>query len=139
MVDLTSKFGRKVKRHLNNEHLIWLTTVGSDLSPQPRPVWFIWQDNSFIIFSQAQAHKLRHLAVHPSVALHFNIDEKGDDDVIVFLGTATIDTDIAPAHQVPAYFKKYRAGIAVLKMTPEQYGQKFSVAIRVTPTAVRGW
>jgi hypothetical protein len=28
MIDLTSKFGRKVKRHLKNEKVIWLTTVG---------------------------------------------------------------------------------------------------------------
>jgi hypothetical protein len=26
MIDLTSKFGRKVKRHLKNEKAIWLAT-----------------------------------------------------------------------------------------------------------------
>ena len=41
MIDLNSKFGRKVKRHLKQEYVVWLTTTGTDLSPQPRPVWFI--------------------------------------------------------------------------------------------------
>jgi PPOX class probable F420-dependent enzyme len=69
MIDLTSKFGRKVKRHLKNEKVIWLTTVGSDLTPQLRPVWFIWEDNSFLIFSQPHAHKIRHLAAHSKFSL----------------------------------------------------------------------
>jgi hypothetical protein len=52
MIDLATKFGRKVKQHLRQEYVIWLTTLGSDLSPQPRPVWFIWDSNSFLIFSR---------------------------------------------------------------------------------------
>ena len=32
MIELTSKFGRKVKRYLKNEKVILLTTVGSDLT-----------------------------------------------------------------------------------------------------------
>ena len=139
MIDLTTKFGRKVKRHLNREYVIWLTTVGADLSPQPRPVWFVWEGSSFVIFSQPHAHKVRHIAAHPRVALHFNTDEKGDENVIVFVGNAAIDPNVPPAHRLPAYFKKYRAGIAGLKMTPEQYSAEYSVAIRVTPTGVRGW
>ncbi len=139
MIDFTSKFGRKAKRHLAKDYVIWLTTVGADLSPQPRPVWFIWENDTFLIFSQPHAHKVRHLAAHPKVALHFNTDETGDRDVIVFIGTAAIDTSVPPAHKVPAYFKKYRTGIAGLGMTPEQFSREYSVAIRVTPTTLRGW
>ena len=139
MIDLTSKFGRKVKRHLKQEYVVWLTTVGSDLSPQPRPVWFIWDGASFLIFSQPHAHKVRHVAAHPQVALHFNTDETGDKVVIVCGGTATIDTSAPPAHKVRAYLTKYRAGIEELGMTPEQFSREYSVAIRVTPTSLRGW
>jgi PPOX class probable F420-dependent enzyme len=139
MIGLSSKFGRKVKRHLKQEYVVWLTTIGSDLSPQPRPVWFIWDGKSFLIFSQAQAHKVRHIAAHPRVALHFNTDETGDADVIVFVGTAAIDTTVSPAHKVRAYLNKYRASIAALGMTPQQFSTEYSVAIRVTPTSWRGW
>ena len=139
MIDLTSKFGRKVKRHLKQEYIVWLTTVGSDLSPQPRPVWFIWDGASFLIFSQPHARKVRHITAHPRVSLHFNTDETGDKDVIVLVGAATIDTTAPPAHHVRAYLRKYRAGIAELGMTPEQFSREYAVAIRVTPATLRGW
>lgn len=139
MIDLTTKFGRKVKRHLKDEYVIWLTTVGPDQAPHPRPVWFIWDGTSFLIFSKPGMQKLRDLSVHPQVALNFNTDAKGDLDVIVLLGTAIVDASIPPANKVAAYLKKYRSGITDLRMTPEEYGHAYSVAIRVTPTAVRGW
>jgi PPOX class probable F420-dependent enzyme len=139
MIDLTSKFGRKVKRHLRQQYIVWLTTLGSDLSPQPRPVWFIWDGASFLIFSQPHAHKVRHVTAQPRVALHFNTDETGDKDVIIFVGTAAIDPTVPPAHKVRPYLRKYRAGIAELGMTPEQFSQEYSVALRVTPTSLRGW
>jgi PPOX class probable F420-dependent enzyme len=139
MIDLTSKFGRKAKRHLKQQYVVWLTTIGADLSPQPRPVWFIWDGASFLIFSQPHAHKVRHITAHPQVALHFNTDESGDKDVIVFAGTAAIDPSVPPAHKVRAYFRKYRDGIQELGMTPEQFSREYSAAIRVTPTSLRGW
>ena len=139
MVDLTSKFGRAVKEHLNNQYVIWLTTVDSNLTPQPRPVWFIWEEDSFLIFSQAKAYKVKHITKNPKVALHFNTDETGDKHVIIFLGDASIDTNCPPAHQVPAYFEKYKSGIADLNMTPEEFSREYSTAIRIKPTQVRGW
>jgi len=139
MFDLNSKFGRVVRHHLKEEYFIWFTTVGTDLSPQPRPVWFIWDGKSFLLFSQAKAFKVRHLKNHQNVTLHFNSDETGDKHVIVFIGTAKIDPSVPPAHKVPAYFKKYKTGIEGLKMTPEEFSREYSVAIRVTPKEVRGW
>jgi len=139
MIDLATKLGRKAKRHLKQQYIVWLTTVGADLSPQPRPVWFIWDGASFLIFSQPHAHKVRHVTAHPQVALHFNTDETGDTDVVIFVGTAVIDTTAPPAHKVRAYLTKYRAGIEALGMTPEQFSAEYSVAIRVTPTTLRGW
>ena len=139
MIDLNSKFGRKVMRHLRQQYFVWFTTVGSDLAPHPRPVWFIWDHDSFLIYSQPQAYKVRHLMKHPKVALHFNSsDEKGEQDVIVFIGTATIDPHVPPAHKIPAFMKKYRAGVKALNMTPEELGMEYSTAIRVTPTSMRG-
>ena len=139
MIDLTSQFGRVVKQHLENEYFIWLTTVDSNLAPQPRPVWFIWEGDSFLIFSQAKAYKIKHIKKHPRVALHFNTDETGDKNLIVFIGEASIDLDSPPAHKVPAYFKKYKDGIAGLDMTPEEFSREYSVAIRIKPTQMRGW
>ncbi len=139
MIDLTSEFGRAVKQHLENQYVIWLTTVDAKLTPQPRPVWFVWQDDSFLIFSQPQAHKVSHIRKNPNVALHFNTDETGDKHVIVFTGQASIEPNGLQAHQVPAYFAKYKDGISNLGMTPEEFSRDYSTAIEIKPTDMRGW
>jgi PPOX class probable F420-dependent enzyme len=125
MIDLTSDFGRAVKQHIEKEYVIWLATVDSNLAPQPRPVWFIWENNSFLIFSQAKAHKVAHIQKNPKVALHFNTDETGDKHVIVFVGEASIDEKCPPADKVEAYFKKYQQGISDLNMTPEGFSNEY--------------
>ena len=140
MLDLNTKFGRVAKRHLKNEYFVWLTTVDSSGTPQPRPVWFIWETDSFLVYSQAKARKLSHINKNPKVALHFNTeDDEGDRPVIIFVGDAAPDPTCPPAHMVPGYFKKYKSGIAGLKMTPEGFSSEYSVAIRIKPTEVRGW
>lgn len=139
MIDFTTKFGQKAKQHIEEEYFIWFTTVGADLTPQPRPVWFIWEADSFLIFSRPDAFKVAHVKQHPNVALHFNTDDKADKNVIVFLGKAEIDPNVPSAHEVPAYFEKYKNGMEELGMTPEAFSHEYSLAIRVTPARVRGW
>ncbi len=139
MIDLTSEFGQRAKEHLEEEYFIWFTTVGADLTPQPRPVWFIWDDNAFLIFSQPEAHKVKHIQQHPSVALHFNTDAKADNDVIVFLGEAEIDPSTPPADRLHSYCEKYKTGIEELGMIPEEFSKEYSLAIRIKPKKLRGW
>jgi PPOX class probable F420-dependent enzyme len=138
-MDFNSKLGRKAKRLIKENFVIWLTTVDASLTPQPRPVWFVWDADTFLIFSQPDAHKVQQLIEHPGVSLNFNTDPTGDEDVVVFLGTAAIEPDAPPAHQVAAYIKKYRSGMKTLKMSPEEFSRSYSVVIRVTPTSLRGW
>ena len=139
MIDLTTEFGRAVKQHLENQYVVWLTTVDSNLTPQPRPVWFLWENGSFLIFSQPNAYKVKHIERNPKVALHFNTDETGDRHVIILTGDATIHRDSPPAHAVPAYLEKYKSGILALAMTPEGFSKDYSIAIRIHPTQLRGW
>ena len=139
MAEKKSKLETKAKKFIRQEYAIWLTTIGANLTPQPRPVWFVWDKDSFLIFSQPQAHKLNHIKQHSNVSLHFNADKDLDQDVIIYLGTARIDPDAPPVHKVRAYLKKYRTGIESMGATVEQFSQAYFVAIRVTPTALRGW
>ena len=140
MLDFNSKFGRTIKRHLKNQYFVWLTTVDSKGTPQPRPVWFIWEDDSFLIFSQTNAYKVKHIKNNPKVSLNFNTtDEDGEKDVIIFIGDAVIDKKVSPAHEVKAYLKKYKTGIIGLNTTPEDFSKEYSTAIRIKPTEVRGW
>ncbi len=140
MLDFTSELGQKARRHIDSEYFIWLTTVDSHSTPQPRPVWFVWHDGAIIVYSQPGAFKVKHIRAHPQVSLHFNTpDDKGEQDVIVFSGTAEIAKDLQPAHLLPSYMEKYASGIAGLDSTPEKFGQEYSVAIRIVPAALRGW
>lgn len=140
MIDFNTKLGRFASKHIKSEYFIWLTTVDPKGTPQPKPVWFIWENDSFLIFSQAKAHKLKHIQKNPRVSLHFNTkDLKGEKRLIVFTGTATIDEDCLPANRIRAYMRKYKGGINSLNATPEQFAQEYSVAIRINPTNVRGW
>ena len=139
MADNKKKLESKARRLAKQEYIIWLTTVDSTNTPQPRPVWFIWDKDSFLVFSQPDAHKVAHIKKNPFVSLHFNTDKTGDQDVIVYVGTASIDKTVKPAHKVAAYFKKYKAGIEEIGMTPEKFSEEYSVAIRVKPSSLRGW
>ena len=130
MIDLTTDFGRAVERHLKEETVIWLTTVDSHLTPQPRPVWFLWENDSVLIFSKPDAYKVKHIGKHPRISLHFNTDETGDKHVIILTGEARIEPGIPSAMHVAAYLDKYRTGIADLDMTPESFSAEYSTPIR---------
>jgi PPOX class probable F420-dependent enzyme len=139
MIDLKTEFGHAVERHLMEETVIWLTTVDAHLTPQPRPVWFLWEYETILVFSQPGAYKIKHIKQHPRVALHFNTDATGDKHVIVMTGEASIDTNGVSPNQVPAYLEKYKSGIADLNMTPEAFTAEYATLIRITPSELRGW
>ena len=137
MIDLTSKFGIHVAQRLDKEIVIWLTTVGADGTPQPSPVWFLWADQAFLIYSRPNTPKLRNIERSPRVALNFDSDGQGGD-IVVFTGEARIDPQAPPAHEIPAYLKKYREHIAGINMTPDHFARGYSVALRIVPTKLRG-
>lgn len=140
MIDFKSKLGRKAMRHLKREYFVWLTTIDASGRPQPRPVWFILEGDTLLIYSQPGAFKLKHILNNPNVSLHFNTpDAKGEEDVIVFSGTATIDPKAELVHKNSAYLRKYRTGIKTLGATPQQFTQTYSTAIRITLLSLRGW
>lgn len=137
MIDLTSPFGVRVAQRLNDEIVIWLTTVRADGAPAPSPVWFLWDGTTVLIYSQPNTPKLRNIASNPLVALNFDGDG-GGGNIIVLNGTAQIDSSAPAADQDMAYLVKYRDHIAEIGMTPESFAASYSVALRVTPTNLRG-
>jgi PPOX class probable F420-dependent enzyme len=137
VIDFESKVGARAQQRLQEEFTIWLTTSGANGAPHPRPVWFIWDGEAVLIYSQPNQAKLQHIANNPRVALHFDGGPKALD-VQVFTATAELLSNPTPAHQVPAYAAKYGAEIERMGATVEAFGQTYSVAIRVVPERVRG-
>ena len=56
-----------------------------------------------------------------------------------YVGRAQKDANVPSVNKVRAYFKRYWAGSQDMVSTPAQFSQEYSVAIRVTPTSLRGW
>jgi PPOX class probable F420-dependent enzyme len=137
MIDLSTEFGQRVQRRLKGEQIVWLTTVGPDGRPHPRPVWFLWRQGEMLIFSQPGTHKLDHIRRNPQVALNFDSDGRGGD-IVVFTGTASIDDSLPPANEVKDYIHKYAIGLERIGMSPEAFAGSYSVPIRVDLTSLRG-
>jgi PPOX class probable F420-dependent enzyme len=138
MIDMTTDFGARVARRLQNERIVWLTTVRANGQPEPNPVWFLWDGESIIIFSPPDAHKVHNIMQRPKVSLHLNSDEFGGD-VVIFAGEASIVPDVHAADAYPALVEKYRPNLDVPgSITTEQFVNGYSTAIRVIPTRLRG-
>jgi len=137
MIDLTTKFGKRAARRLADEEFIWLTTTDNQGNPQPRPVWFLWNGESVLIFSQPQAHKVAHIKIHPRVALNLDSANSGED-IVVLLGEAQIDPAPVSQAEMESYIEKYRQGLVSINMTESEFKDSYSIIIRVTPTHLRG-
>jgi len=137
-VEKATRTGTRVARRLRSEEIIWLTTVRQDGTPQPSPVWFLWDGSEFLIYSQPDKPKLRNIKRNKRVALHLNSDESGGE-MAAFAGEARIDRRAPTAKDVPDYVRKYARGIKSIGMDPDSFSKSYSVAIRVRPTSVRAW
>lgn len=136
-LDLSTEFGSRVVRRLQEERIIWLTTVGADAAPQPSPVWFLWDGTDVLIYSQPDTPKIRNIARNPCIALNFDGDGRGGN-IIVITGEARVDPRTPPAHDMPAYVTKYQQGFKRIQVSPESFAQRYSVPIRITLQRVRG-
>ncbi len=118
------------------EKMAWLTTVRRDGTPLPTPIWFLWWGDHFLLFSEPNALKVRNIRRNGRVAINFNTDATGEK-FAVFTGTATIDPEPVAAAERAAYVEKYRQGMVMIGVTPEEHAGRWSTAIRVRPERIR--
>ena len=137
-IDTSTDFGKRLLERLHDEEIVWLVTVNRHGVPQPSPVWFHWEQDEVLIFSQPNAPKVRNIATNPAVALHLNSSAHGDD-IAILTGTAEVADDAPKVDQVDAFVRKYKRGLRSLGMTPEEMAASYSATIRVTIEHVRGW
>jgi len=137
MIDLSSEFGVHVEKRLHDEGVIWLTTVASDGTPQPNPVWFHWDGNSFLIYTKPDAMKLKNIKRNPKVSLNLEGATTYGGDVVVFNGTAFIEDQMSEPD--PGYHAKYEEISKGLGRNLSEVYQEYSVTIRIKPSKVRGF
>jgi PPOX class probable F420-dependent enzyme len=137
-IDTETPFGERAQKRLREERIAWLVTTSEDGTPQPVPVWFLWdRPASFLIYSRPDTAKLRNIAARPRVALHLNSNGDGGD-IVVVLGDAAV-TEHPPAHALPEYVEKYAEFIARNSWTPESFAADYSVPVRIEATKLRGF
>ena len=138
LIDPATDQGQKVTRWLEEEIIAWLVTVTPDGTPVPTPVWFWWDGETLLVYSQAGKPKLRHIAANPRVAVALQLDEVGDLRAVI-TGEAAVDESAPRADELRGYVDKYRAPIARLGSGVAEFADEYSVAIRITPTRLRAW
>jgi PPOX class probable F420-dependent enzyme len=138
VLDLSRQAHAHADRRLRSEPVAWLTTVRADGQAQSSPVWFLWDGETFLLYSQPGAQKVRNVGANPKVSLHLGDDGAGGD-VVTVEGAASVEPDSPRADRVDGYLAKYQAAIEALGYEPGPFARTYSTAIRVRPTRVRVW
>ncbi len=138
MIDTSTPSGIRAAERLGTEKVAWLTTVRPNGQPQTSPVWFLYEDGTFLIYSKAGTARTANIDANPRVSL--NLDGNGlGGDIVVVEGRAAIDRDAPDSTEVADYQDKYSALMERNGWTPEQFAGLYPIPIRVTPTRIRSW
>jgi PPOX class probable F420-dependent enzyme len=132
-------FGERVTQRLRESYAIWLTTVGSDGTPQPNPVWFLWDgSDSILVYNRADAHRLAHIDANPRIALHLDGNGRGGD-IVVIAATAERAPELPAPHENPDYVAKYGDGMSRVSGSLEHFSVDYGVPLRITIRRIRGF
>lgn len=137
-LDPANEFQARAIARLRNESTAWLTTIGAEGTPQPNPIWFLWNGADKVLIYSVEAAKPRHIGAHPRVSFSFNTNE-GGDDVVIFTGSAVVDREQPLAANNEAYLEKYAGSMSPIGYTIETFSEKYSAPIVVTLENVRGF
>ena len=135
MLDLTKERDAHIDKRLRAELMMWLSTVRPDGRPHLVPVWFLWDGETILIFSQPNQQKLRNLQHNPNVVVALDTAGQGDDTVKIE-GKAELLDDPKVSTALPAYAEKYKQRLELYGWTGEAMAQDYSQAIRITPTKI---
>jgi PPOX class probable F420-dependent enzyme len=136
--DPATAFGERVRQRLREEQVAWFVTVGADGTPQPNPVWFLWDEPGLLVYNRPDANRLTHLRVRPRVSLHLDGDGRGGD-IVVLTGHAQVLDGYPLPHELPEYVAKYQEAMIRVSGNAEAFSQAYPVPVRVEVTRVRGF
>jgi PPOX class probable F420-dependent enzyme len=128
----------RADQRLDEEPIIWLTTVRPSGQPQTSAVWFLRDGDEFLIYSLPDTARVENISANPLVSLNLDGNGRGGD-IVTIEGVARLDPEAPPAHEVAAYVGKYRSHMERNGWTPEVFAAKYPVAIKITARRVRAW
>ncbi|HEX5015852.1 MAG TPA: pyridoxamine 5'-phosphate oxidase family protein [Candidatus Limnocylindrales bacterium] len=128
----------RIDRLLRSEPVVWMSTVRPDGVPHLIPIWFSWDGEAIIVASKPGAQKVRNLRANPVVMLALGQPDQ-DFDVGLLEGKAEL-LDVAAADVLPrSHLEKYRAPMAAIGLTPEEFLATYTQVIRIVPTRYLPW
>jgi PPOX class probable F420-dependent enzyme len=137
-LDLTTARDRAIDRRLREDAIVWLTSVTADGKPHMAPVWFWWDGDTLLIFSQPGRKKVRNISRNPAVAIALDTRDEGEE-VAFFDGIAELLAEPTSALMSESYKRKYAQLFLRIGSSPEKMVAEYSQPIRVTPTKLFSW
>lgn len=136
MLDLKPDFAARVKKRLQEEDIIWFTTVSPRGIPSSNPVWFYWDGVTIVVFSQPASYRVRNIGSNPNVSLHLQGVDGLGNNVVIIEGQAALRPDNKSIP--PGYWAKYTKFLKGSSLTAEEMLRDYSVEIRIQPLKIRG-
>lgn len=137
-MDQDSLAAARIRRFLETEPVVWLSSVCHDGAPHLVPTWFVWDGEEIVIVSKPGAVKVRNLLADPRAMLALG-DAQDDFDVGLLEATAVLSARPTP-HELPeGFLSKYGEQILGLGLTPAQFARTYSQVIRLVPVKALGW
>lgn len=124
------------EQRLRNDPVVWFITVRPDGRPHVVPVWFFWDGETILIFSQPNKQKIRNVRQNPHVMLALDGTGNVGDDVVVVEGTAELlsETSLSLVSAYPAIAEKYDVLLKQMNLDLQALAAEYSQPIRVTPS-----
>ena len=138
MADQTRPNNAHVEQRLREEPIVWFTTVRPDGRPHTVPVWFLWDGETFLIFSQPGNLKIRNLQRNPHIT-HAPDGTKQGGDVVTVEGEAELLSEPSRNILAPAFGEKYASMIKTMGVDTEGLVEDYSQPIRIKPTKFIAW
>jgi len=137
-MDTTTLAADRVRRFLETEPVLWLSSTRADGAPHLVPSWFVWDGEAIVMVSKPGAVKVRNLRTDPRAMLALGNAEE-DFDIGLLEARANLLLEPTPLELPAGFLEKYEVRIAALGLTPAQFARTYSQVIRLVPVKALGW
>jgi PPOX class probable F420-dependent enzyme len=137
-MDATDLAVIRVRRFLETEPVIWLSSTRADGGPHLVPTWFVWDGETIVIVSKPGAVKVGNLRADPRAMLALG-DAEDDFDVGLLEARAQILAEPTPPELPVGFGAKYADRIAAMGLTPARFAATYSQVIRLVPVKALAW
>ena len=128
----------RIRRFLEREPVVWLSTVRPSGAPHLVPTWFSWDGEALLVFSKPDAQKVRNLRTNPSVMLALG-DAEDDFDIGLIEGRAELLDRPTPEVLPAGLLEKYAEQLAAIGLDAAGYAAIYSQVIRIVPSDFLAW